>query len=156
MKAIAHSILSPVSPGWRGPTLLPLALLLALSAIPFRGSMADHGLRSAAAPPATQCGKDLPNGLGVNAQCVPHISNIEKLLNTCPASDPATATILGDFEIRHDNARVKAFPCHQPVSKLPLAAYTDELFLIQALRVIYYMDRGRSGHLPWTTGTIDA
>ena len=131
-----------------------LALALGASAIPFRSSMADHDLRSATVLAATQCGKDLPNGLGVNAQCVPHISNIERLLNTCPASDPATATILGDFEIRHDNSRVKAFPCQQPISKLPLAASTDELILIQALRVIYYMDRGRSGHLPWTTGTM--
>ena len=67
-----------------------LALALGASAIPFRGSMADHDLRSATALAATQCGKDLPNGLGVNAQCVPHISNIEKLLNT--GNDPALGT----------------------------------------------------------------
>ena len=75
---------------WRGPVLLTLALLLASSAIPFRGLMADQAYRSKAMSSATQCGKDLPNGIGVNAQCVPHISNIEKFLNTCPASDPAT------------------------------------------------------------------
>ena len=49
---------------------------------------------------------------------------------------------------------MKTIPCAQPVSKLRLASYTDELILLQALRAIYYMDRGRSGHLPWTKGTL--
>ena len=143
------------SPGrWRVPVLLTLALLLASSAIPFRGLMADQAYRSKAMSSATQCGKDLPDGIGVSAQCVPHISNIEKFLNTCPASDPATATILEDFEIRHNHTRVKVFPCTEPVSTQSLKVYTDELILVQALRVIYYMDRGRSGHLPWTKGTF--
>src|SRR5205085_5613539 len=51
----------------------------------------------------TQCGAVLPDGVGVNASCVPHITNIEKFLETCPGSDLATSTILSDFEIRRAN-----------------------------------------------------
>ena len=102
----------------------------------------------------TQCGAVLPDGVGVNASCVPHITNIEKFLETCPGSDPATSTILSDFEIRRENVKASFIPCTQPISKLPLKDYTDQLILLQALRVIYYMDRGMSGHLPWTKGTV--
>lgn len=132
----------------------PLVLRLAFDQD--AGDYAIHlgGALSGAMPSADQCGKTLPDGIGVNAQCVPHISNIEKFLNTCPSSDPATATILADFKIRQNNLTVRMLPCTQPVSKLPLKAYSDELILLQALRVIYYMDRGRSGHLPWTNGTM--
>jgi von Willebrand factor type D domain len=37
---------------------------------------------------------------------------------------------------------------------MPIGAYTDELVLLQALRAIYYMDLGRSNHLPWTSKTL--
>jgi hypothetical protein len=50
--------------------------------------------------------------------------------------------------------KVASLPCTQPISKLPLKDYTDQLILLQALRVIYYMDRGMAGHLPWTKGTV--
>lgn len=132
--------------------LLP-AFLLAVSPIPFQGLTADHDSGATATSFVVQCGKEFPSGIGV-VRCVPHISNIEKFLNTCPASDPATATILSDFEIRRNNIKVKALPCTEPISTLPLSSYTDELILVQALRVIYYMDRGRVGHLPWTAGTM--
>ena len=115
--------------------------------------IANRAFTSEAVSSATQCEKGLPDGIDVNASCVPRISNIGKFLETCPASDPATATVLADFEIRRNNIPVKTIPCAQPVSELRLASYSDELMLLQALRVIYYMDRGRSGHLPWTKGT---
>ena len=37
---------------------------------------------------------------------------------------------------------------------MALSQYTDELIVLQGLRTIYYMDLGRSGHLPWTAGTL--
>jgi hypothetical protein len=96
----------------------------------------------------------VPDGVRLNVSCLPFISNIQKLLETCPASDPATATILANFEIRRNGKPVTLIQCAPPVSALPLSKYSDELILIQTLRVMYYMDRGKSGHLPWAKGTM--
>jgi hypothetical protein len=82
------------------------------------------------------------------------IDNIYDLLNTCPTNDPAIAQILNDFKIRTNGVLIQNFPCHEPVSSIATSNYTDSLIVLQALRVIYYMDRGMSGHLPWTPGTL--
>src|SRR5262245_49256995 len=81
------------------------------------------------------------------------IDNIEQFLDKCPNGDPVYATLRGDFEIRRDGVVVGAIPCAEPVSTMPLSQYTDELIAVQGLRTLYYMDLGRSGHLPWTPGT---
>src|SRR5580765_2298779 len=82
------------------------------------------------------------------------IDNIYHFLDTCPASDPAVAQILSDFTIRSNGVIVTQFPCTEPPSSMALANYTDPLIILQGLRVIYYMDRGKSGHLPWTSGSL--
>ena len=73
----------------------------------------------------------VPDGVRVNSSCLPFISNIQKLLETCPASDPATATILANFEIRRNGKPVTLVQCVPPVSALALSKYSDELILIQ-------------------------
>ena len=70
--------------------------------------------------------------------------------DTCPQNDPAYNTIRADFQIRRQGAVVGTINCSQPASQMPLAAYTDELLALQALRVAYYMDQGRTNYLPWT------
>jgi hypothetical protein len=82
------------------------------------------------------------------------IDNIYRFLEKCPADDPATAQILTDFKIRSDGVVVTQFPCTDPISSMSASNYTDPLIVLQGLRVIYYMDRGMSGHLPWTPGTL--
>jgi hypothetical protein len=83
-----------------------------------------------------------------------YISDIDRFLEQCPTNDPAIDTILRDFPIRRNGVLVRNFPCREPISSLPISQYTDELITLQALRTIYYMDRGQSGHLPWTSGTL--
>lgn len=82
------------------------------------------------------------------------IRNINRFLDQCPTNDPAVARIRGDLEIRRDGVPTALPPCTEPVSLMPSSAYTDELMLLQALRVMYYMDQGMNGHLPWTSGTL--
>ncbi|MDP9361327.1 MAG: hypothetical protein M3P29_07750 [Acidobacteriota bacterium] len=82
------------------------------------------------------------------------IADIGVFLDQCPDRDPAYTQIRADFEIRRGGVVVGTVPCTEPVSAMPVAQYTDELIILQGLRVIYYMDRGQSGHLPWTAGTL--
>jgi hypothetical protein len=91
--------------------------------------------------------------IGLGSACA-EIENIYRFLQTCPSSDPATPQILQDFGIRSNGVLVTQFPCTEPISSMPVANYTDPLIVLQGLRTIYYMDRGMSGHLPWTTGTL--
>jgi len=93
-------------------------------------------------------------GLSVDPYGNPYISNIVQFLDTCPQSDPNLLQILNDFQIRRDGVLVTIFPCTEPVSQMPVAQYTDELIALQVLRAMYYMDRGTSGHLPWTPGGL--
>jgi hypothetical protein len=85
---------------------------------------------------------------------VAQIHNIRAFLDKCPQNDPAYAQIRADFEIRRNGAPTTIGPCTEPVSLMPTSAYTDELLVEQGLRVMLYMDRGQSGHLPWTPGTL--
>lgn len=80
-----------------------------------------------------------------------YITNIDTFLEQCPTLDPAISQILSDFIVKKDGVEITTFPCVEPISSLPVAQYTDELILLQCLRTIYYMDKGRSGHLPWTS-----
>jgi hypothetical protein len=82
------------------------------------------------------------------------IQNISVFLDQCPDRDPAYAEIRGDFEIRRGRLPIGPIVCTEPISTMPVSQYTDELIVLQGLRVIYYMDRGQSGHLPWTAGTL--
>ena len=82
------------------------------------------------------------------------IHRIDRFLEQCPQSDPAFATITRDFEIRRNGVVAPIPPCTEPVSAMPVSQYTDTLVLLQGLRVMYHMDRGQSGHLPWASGTL--
>ncbi len=81
------------------------------------------------------------------------VCNIKQFLDACPTSDPALDIIRNDFTIRKDGVIVNPV-CPKPISQLTTAQYTDELIVLQALRTIYYLDLGQSGHLPWTSGTL--
>ena len=81
---------------------------------------------------------------------VPTIPNMELFLDRCPANDPAYPIIRNDFRIRKDGALVGEVGCKEPYTKLPLSEYSDELAVLQALRLVYYMDLGRTGYLPWS------
>ncbi len=85
---------------------------------------------------------------------LPTIRNIGIFLQQCPDRDPIYSTIKQDFELRKDGAPSSETACTEPVSAIPTAQYTDQLIVRQALRTMYYMDRGQSGHLPWTTGAL--
>jgi hypothetical protein len=87
---------------------------------------------------------------------VAQIHNVRKFLDQCPQNDPAYAQIRADFEIRRNGQPTTIPPCTEPVSAMATAAYTDELLIVQGLRVAFYMDRGQAGHLPWTAGTLYA
>jgi hypothetical protein len=95
----------------------------------------------------------LPPGVKLNAQCLPYISNIKKLLDTCPATDPAYAQIKKDFQIRRNGKVVIGISCAGSVPQLPVSQYTEDLIILQALRVIYYLDKSKPGQFPWTSGS---
>lgn len=82
------------------------------------------------------------------------ITSIGPFLERCPQNDPAYAQIRLDFQLRRNGVLVGSVGCSEPVSAMPVAQYTDELLVLQGLRVMYYMDRGATGHLPWTPGTL--
>ncbi len=83
-----------------------------------------------------------------------YITNIDTFLEQCPTSDPAISQILSDFTIKKDGVEVSDFNCVEPISGLPIEQYTNELILLQGLRTIYYLDKGRTGHLPWTPSSL--
>src|SRR5258708_1940517 len=85
-----------------------------------------------------------------------YICDNAQFFEQCPTADPIFATIVSDFKIRRDGVLINAsaLTCTPPISTMPIAAYTDELVLLQALRAIYYMDLGRSNHLPWTSKAL--
>ena len=79
-----------------------------------------------------------------------YITNIDFFVEQCPTLDPAIDEILSDFRITRDGVDIADVYCEEPISSLPIEDYTDELILLQGLRIIYYLDKGQSGHLPWT------
>lgn len=82
------------------------------------------------------------------------IVDIGAFLERCPTGDINYGTIRNDFKLRRNGVLVGSVACSEPVSAIPTAQYTDEIIVLQGLRVLYYMDRGMSGHLPWTPGTL--
>jgi hypothetical protein len=85
----------------------------------------------------------------VLAEDICQLPNVDTFFERCPTNDPAVGRILADFTITRNGASV-VWSCTEPISTLSLAQYTDELGVLQALRAIYYLDRDRCGHLPWT------
>lgn len=81
-----------------------------------------------------------------------YICDNAQFLDECPTSDPQFAKFVSDFKIRRDGFPINSttLTCTPPISTMPISAHTDELVLLQALRAIYYMDLGRTNHLPWT------
>lgn len=79
-----------------------------------------------------------------------YITNIDFFVEQCPTLDPAIDEILADFRIARDGVDIADVNCEEPISSLPIEDYTDELVLLQGLRIIYYLDKGQSGHLPWS------
>src|SRR6266566_8891322 len=79
-----------------------------------------------------------------------------QFFDECPTTDPIFATIVSDFKIRRDGVLINAatLTCTPPISTMAISAYTDELVLLQSLRAIYYMDLGRTNHLPWTSKAL--
>jgi len=82
------------------------------------------------------------------------ILNIDEFLERCPTNDPIYDQIRDDFEIRRHERLIGSIACSEPISSIPISEYTTVLVVLQTLRTIYYMDNGRSGHLPWTGGTF--
>ena len=80
------------------------------------------------------------------------ITDIHGFLARCPTNDPAYATIRADFELRADGVPITGDPqCTEPYPAVPIAQLTDELYVLQALRIAYYLSPGTQGRLPWTT-----
>jgi hypothetical protein len=82
------------------------------------------------------------------------IDSIAALLDSCPTSDSAYETIRRDLHLRRNGQAIADVPCREPMSSLSITEYTDELIALQGFRVMYHMDAGLSGHLPWATGTV--
>jgi uncharacterized protein (TIGR03437 family) len=79
------------------------------------------------------------------------IANIKDFLKTCPDNDPAIAQIKADFAFYDNGVAVTSIPCTEPYNQMDPAKMNTELAILQSLRVMYYMDRGRSNYLPWTS-----
>jgi hypothetical protein len=96
----------------------------------------------------------LPPGVARDEVGFAYIANIRKLIDSCPSEDYATGVILSNLELRRNGVPVTDFTCTSPVSAMPDGALTNELAAMQVLRTIWWMDQGRTGHLPWTSGTL--
>jgi len=135
--------------------LLCASLLIGVAA----AGLAEAPRAGSLAPAAVvvEPGLDVPSSLawlGPWTEPVGAITDIGTLLDTCPANDPLYTQLRDDFEIRRNGNPVAGVACSEPVSAMAPAAYSDELIVLQGLRVAYYMDVGSSGHLPWTAGTL--
>ncbi len=95
-------------------------------------------------------------GMGLANAARADICANPQFFEQCPTADPAFAAIIHDFKIRNNGVLINpaTLTCTAPVSAIPIAAWTDDLVVLQSLRAIYYMDKGRHGHLPWTPGTL--
>ncbi len=82
------------------------------------------------------------------------IPNIVRFLDLCPHNDPVYAQLRADFRILRNRVPVGQVTCTEPVSGMAGSQITEELQLLQTLRVLYYMDRGRGPYLPWTQSTL--
>ena len=80
---------------------------------------------------------------------IPAFQQPELFIDKCPTTDPAYAIIRADFAILRDGNPVPPIQCVEPFSAIPPAQYSEELVIIQALRMAYYMDQGHANYLPW-------
>jgi trimeric autotransporter adhesin len=107
---------------------------------------------------ATSEGKSGSTGLTVVAASntiITGVHDANTFLNSCPTNDPAYNTIRQDFVFYSDGVLDNvAVTCTEPYSTLPIAQLTDELVVIQTLRLIYYMSQGTAGRLPWTNQSL--
>jgi uncharacterized protein (TIGR03437 family) len=78
------------------------------------------------------------------------VQQIEQFFDRCPTNDPAIGTLRADFDIRINGVSVTSFPCTEPYTGIPHSQFTLQTMALQALRIGYYMDQGRSNYLPWT------
>ncbi len=81
----------------------------------------------------------------------PPTLQIEQLVDSCPASDPALSRILTDFDIRRNDVPVTQFPCAEPYTQTPVDQFAYETFTIQYLRLLYWIDKDQPSYLPWTS-----
>jgi hypothetical protein len=65
------------------------------------------------------------------------IKNIKQFLEQCPTNDPAYSQIRNDFQIRKNGITIGVISCSEPISEIPISGYSDELIVLQTLRVIY-------------------
>jgi uncharacterized protein (TIGR03437 family) len=80
----------------------------------------------------------------------PALQQIEQFFDRCPTNDPNIATIRADFDIRINGVSVTSFPCTEPYTAIPHAQFANQTVVLQALRIAFYMDQGRTNYLPWT------
>lgn len=74
-------------------------------------------------------------------------------MDVCPNSDPAYDAIRHDFHLLNDGVpSAVAVICADSYTATP--TLTDELALMQTLRMVYYMSRGSAGKLPWTSSSL--
>lgn len=71
------------------------------------------------------------------------ILNIEEFMKKCPTDDILFSKFIKDFEIRRNGVVVTSYDCNDK--------YDVVLRILQAIRVIYYVDiYKKSAYLPWT------
>ena len=79
---------------------------------------------------------------------IPAFQQPELFIDKCPTTDPAYAIIRADFAILRDGNPVPPIQCVEPFSAIPPPQYSEELVIIQALRIAYYKDQGHANYLP--------
>lgn len=120
-------------------------------------AVGDDGVATAIAPGAVEVtaeagGQEGTIALTVVDGVVTGIDDVRAFLQRCPANDPAYAEIRRDFELRADGVPISAEPaCTEPYPMVPIAQLTDELYVLQALRIAYHLGTGTAGRLPWTS-----
>ncbi len=80
----------------------------------------------------------------------PTSASLQAFLDTCPQNDPYYAVFQRDLPILRNGVVSSNFPCVEPYTAMTVGQVTDELVILQAVRMAYYMDMGRSDYLPWT------
>jgi len=97
-----------------------------------------------------------PGTVGAQSNETCYIPNIDVFLEQCPTTDPAFEQIISDFRILKDSVDIdlSAISCTAPISEMPNDQITQELELVQILRILFYLDKKQFGHLPWTSLTL--
>lgn len=88
-------------------------------------------------------------GLPGSVSAQPGTVDLGALLSSCPQSDPTYALVRADVEIRRSGHLVGDLPCDSSETTA-----TPEGHLLQALRLMYHMERGRTVAIPWASGSL--